>query len=212
MNSKRLKLMLAAAVAVLAVSAAASTAASAGTFKAGSYPATITGTQATQVIFTGVVGTWKCGALAMQGELKEESTSLNLTPLYSECSWAGVAATINMEGCTYNYTAGNTLGENKIEATMDVVCPAGKEAKLTLTNGCTIRIPSQNGLKSVTAENTLMDVDLQLGVTAMTYTVENGTKCPNTPANGTYTNGTLSGVETLIAENSKGEQISFAIS
>lgn len=215
MYKRRLKFTVGALAAALAISVLAASAASAGTFKAASYPATITGEQTTQVVFTGVVGTWKCGGLAMQGELKAESGTLNLTPVYSECSWAGIAATINMEGCTYEYVAGNTVEgkENKIEATMNVRCPAGKEALLTLTNGCTIRIGEQTGLKNVTAENTLLSptvVDLQLGITGMKYKVVNGSKCPNTPSDGTYTNGTLSGVERLIGE-AGGKQIAFSI-
>jgi hypothetical protein len=217
MIRKRVKFTLLVAVASIAASAAGATAAQAGTFNAAAYPARITGEQTTQFLFTGVVGTWKCGGLNMQAELKAESGSLNLTPIYSECSWAGIAATINMEGCTYEYIAGNTVegSENRIQATMNVRCPAGKEARLTLTNGCTIRIPEQTALSSVTAENTLLAptvVDLTLNIVKETYRVENGNVCPNTPANGTYTNGALSGVERLLAENPETlKQIAFSI-
>jgi hypothetical protein len=207
MSHKRLRTLALALAATSALGAVSATGASAGTFKADSYPARITGEQTTQIVFTGVVGSWKCNGLNMQGELSAESSSLNLTPSYSECSWAGIAATVNMEGCTYEYTAGSTIegNENKIQATMDVRCPTGKEIKLTLTNNCTIRIPEQSGLGSVTLENKLatepMDVDLQLNVSGMTYRVEHGNFCPNTPADGTYNNGTLKGEETLKAEN-----------
>jgi hypothetical protein len=214
--NRRLKFGLLVLVSSFIVGAFGASAASAGSFKAESYPARITGAQTTQVVFTGVVGTWKCGGLAMQGELKEESTTLNLTPIYSECSWAGIAATINMEGCTYEYVAGNTVEgkETKIQATMNIRCPAGKEAKLTLTGGCTLRIPEQTGLGAVTAETTVTPpsvVDLQLNITGETYRVENGTFCPNSPANGTYTNGTLSGVERLLAENAEANQLGFSV-
>lgn len=212
MNHHRLRAIALTLTVSFAFGAVAASAASAGSFKADSYPARITGAQTTQVLFNGVVGTWKCNGLNMQGELSKESSSLNLTPLYTECSWAGVAATINMEGCTYEYTAGNTVegSENKIQATMDVKCPAGKEMKLTLANNCTIRIPEQNGLNSVTLENTLalepMAVDLQLNVTGMTYKVEHGTFCPNSPADGTYNNGSLKGEEKLSAESPESEK------
>jgi hypothetical protein len=197
----------AALLACLAVGAVTASAASAGTFKADSYPAQITGEQTTQVLFAGVVGTWKCNGLTVQGELKSESSSLNLAPVYTECSWAGVAATVNMEGCTYEFTAGKTVegSESKVQATMDIRCPAGKEVKLTLSNSCTIRIPEQTELGSVTAENTLatepMGVDLQLNLSGITYKVVNGLFCPNSPASGTYNNGTLKGTVKLSAEN-----------
>jgi hypothetical protein len=203
-RTNRFKFGLLVLIVSFVVSAVGAGAADAGTFKAESYPA-------------GVVGTWKCGALAMQGELKGESTTLNLVPSYSECSWAGVAATINMEGCTYEYVAGNTVEgkETKIQATMNVRCPAGKEARLTLTGGCTLRIPEQTGLGTATAETTVTPpsvVDLQLSITGETYRVENGSLCPNAPANGTYTNGTLTGVERLTAVNPETlKQIGFSV-
>jgi hypothetical protein len=219
MNRKRLRTVAIALAVSFVFGAVAASAASAGSFRATSYPARITGEQTTQVVFAGVVGQWKCNGLNMQGELSSESSSLNLTPIYSECSWAGVAATINMEGCTYEYTAGNTVegSENKIQATMDVKCPAGKEMKLTLANSCTIRIPGQTGLGSVTLENTLAleptAVDLQLNVSGITYRVEHGTFCPNSPADGTYTNGTLKGEEKLSAESPEsGKGLGFTIS
>lgn len=204
MSHRRLRIT-AALVACLAIGAVTASAASAGTFKAESYPAQITGEQTTQVLFAGVVGTWKCTGLTVQGELKSESSSLNLAPTYTGCSWAGVAATINMEGCTYEFTAGKTVeGSENVQATMDVRCPAGKEAKLTLANGCTIRIPEQTELGSVTAENTAtapMGVDLQLNLSGIAYKIVNGSFCPNSPADGTYNNGTLKGAVKLSAEN-----------
>lgn len=220
MNKKRLAVAILATAAALAVSAVATTAASAGTFKAESYPATITGTQTTAVTFTGVVGKWTCKTVAMQGTLKEASSALNLAPAYTECSWAGVAATTNMEGCTYEFTAGNTVegSESKIESTMDVKCPAGKEVKLVLNGGtCTIYIPEQTGLKSATFENTPAatpdDVDLTLALSGIKYKVVNGfLGCPNNPADGTYTNGTIAGGETLTADSSGGSPIAFSVS
>jgi len=220
MNKKRLSVAILAIAVALTASAALSAAASAGTFKAESYPATITGTQTTAVTFTGVVGKWTCKTVSMQGTLSEASSALNLAPIYSECSWAGVAATTNMEGCTYEFTAGNTVegSESKIESTMDVKCPAGKEVKLVLNGGtCTIYIPEQTGLKSATFENTAAptpdDVDLTLALSGIKYKVVNGLfGCPNNPADGTYTNGTISGVETLTADSKGGSAIAFSVS
>jgi hypothetical protein len=220
MNMQRLNVALLAIAAALVVSAVASSAASAGTFKAESYPATITGTQTTSVVFSGVVGKWSCKTVSMQGTLTEASSSLNLAPSYGECSWAGVAATTNMEGCTYNFTAGNTIegSESKIEATMDIKCPAGKEVKLVLNGGtCTIFIPEQTALKSATFENTPAatpdDVDLTLALTGIKYKVVNGMLgCPNKPADGTYTNGSIAGGETLTGDNKSGTAIAFSVS
>jgi hypothetical protein len=216
MNKKRLNAVILAIAAALAVSAVASTAASAGTFKADSYPATIKGEQSTQLLFTGVVGTWKCTKLAMVGELAAASGSLTLAPQYEGCSWAGQAATISMNGCTYKFNAGETVEgkETKVKGTMDVACPAGKEMVLVLNGGtCTIRIAAQTGLNSVTLETAgaPADVSLVFNVTGITYKVENGLiPCPNSPANGTYTNGSLAGTETLQAEAS-GKTVGFRV-
>jgi len=218
MRHRKLKAVGVVLAAVLAISAVGANAAQAGVFEADSYPAKITGQQTSQLLFTGVVGTWKCKTVSVQGELTAESSQLNLAPIYGECSWAGVAATINMTGCTYNYTAGETIekSSNKVEVSMDVKCPAGKLALLTLTNGCTIRIPEQTGLNTARAENTLAAepkpaVDLTLEVTKVTYTVENGSKCPNTPADGTYSNGAFSGGIQLTAETSGGSPMGLRV-
>jgi len=215
MNKKRLNVAILAIAAALAVSAVAASAASAGTFKADSYPATIKGEQTTQIVFTGVVGAWKCTKLAMVGELAASSVSLTLAPQYEGCAWAGIAATISMNGCTYKFAAGETVEgkETKVKGTMDVVCPTGKEMVLVLNGGtCTIRIAPQTNLSSVTYETagTPADVSLVLNVSGITYKVENGLTCPNSPANGTYTNGTLAGTETLQAEAS-GKTVGFRV-
>jgi hypothetical protein len=216
MNKKRLSVAILAIAAALAVSAVGSTAASAGTFKADSYPATIKGEQSTQLLFTGVVGTWKCTKLAMVGELAAASGSLTLAPQYEGCSWAGIAATISMNGCTYKFNAGETVEgkETKVKGTMDIVCPAGKEMVLVLNGGtCTIRIAAQTSLNSVILETAgaPADVSLVFNVTGIKYVVENGAiPCPNSPANGTYTNGSLAGSETLQAEAS-GKTIGFRV-
>jgi hypothetical protein len=219
MNRNRLKIAALSVVASLALSAVVATAASAGSFEAESYPATITGEQTTQVVFSGVVGSWACKKLSMSGELTEKLSKLNLAPLYSECSWAGIGATTMMEGCTYEFVAGNTIegSEARVQATMSIKCPAGKEVKLVLNGGtCTIRIPPQINLASATAESTGSgksgDVDLKLSLTGITYSVENGAfPCPNNPGSGTYNNGSLTGTETLKAENS-GEAVGFKVS
>lgn len=210
MIQRRLKVVGVTLAAVFAISAVAAAAAQAGVWEADEYPARVTGEQTTQVVFTGVVGTWKCTGLKFQGELTKESSLLDLAPTYEGCNWAGVLATVNMEGCVYRFTAGNTIGEssNKVEMSMGIICPAGNEVKLTLTNGCTIKFPEQTGLKSAVAENTLtaepkMDVDMTLSLQKLTYTVQNGGLCPNTPTDGTYTNGTLAGAVRLKAENPK---------
>jgi hypothetical protein len=219
MNKRRLNVAILAIAAALAVSAVASAAASAGTFKAESYPATITGEQTTSVLFTGVVGKWSCKKVTMQGSMSSSSSALNLAPVYTECAWAGVAATTFMEGCTYEFTAGETVegSENKIQATMDIKCPAGKEVKLVLNGGtCTIWIPEQASLGSATFENTPAatpdDVDLTLNLSGIKYRVETGVRgCP-VGTNGTYTNGSITGGVKLKAVNGIGTPINWSIS
>jgi hypothetical protein len=219
MNYRRLRVVGVTLAAVFAISAVAAAAAQAGVWEAEEYPARVTGEQTTQIVFTGVVGSWKCGGLKFQGELSKESSQLDLAPTYEKCSWAGIAATVNMEGCTYRFTAGNTIGEssNKVEMLMGIICPAGKEIKLTLANECTIKFPEQTGISSAVAENTLtavpkMAVDMTLELQQLTYTVEHGSLCPNAPGDGTYTNGTLLGAALLKGENpNTGEAIGLTV-
>lgn len=203
----KLKMMGTTLVAIFAMSAVAASAAQAGVFKAESYPAAITGQQTSKIEFTGVVGTWTCKTINLQGELAKESSELKLNPIYEGCSWVGIEATVNMTGCYYLFTAGNTIGgsSDKIEVGMDIKCEAGKKIDLTLANECRLKLPEQS-LTGITAENTLtaepkMDVDFSVNIKGLEYIVENGSKCPNSPANGTYTNGTLKGTTTLQGEN-----------
>jgi hypothetical protein len=120
--------------------------------------------------------------------------------------------------CGIESHAGETIegNENKVAATMDLRCPAGKEVKLFLNWGtCTIWIPEQTGLGSVTLETTPaakpVALDFVLNLSSIKYKVQNGLLgCPNKPADGTYTNGTLAGTETLGGDNTKGEAIAFS--
>lgn len=219
MSRKQLKVTILAMVAALALSAAAATTASAGSFEAASYPATITGEQTTAVVFTGVVGKWQCKKVDMLGQLTAKSEVLTLAPTYGECSWAGLAATTNMEGCTYEFSGGETVGgsESKIAGTMSVRCPVGKQVKLVLNAGtCTIFIPEQTNLSSVTFEDlpsAPADVKLTFALTGIKYSIVEGAfGCPNKPGNGTYTNGTIAGDVTLRADNKEGAQIAFGVS
>ena len=202
-------------IAVAAIGAALASAAQAGVFKAEEYPARITGEQVAGTItgqeftkhqFSTVVATWKCSTVKFQGELTEESSELTLTPTYEGCDWNGTLTTVNTNGCDYLFTAGETIegSENKLNVSVHIKCEAGHEIEVILGE-CTIKLPSQT-LSGITAENTLtaepkMDVDLALDVKGFEYTVKNGSKCPNKPADGVYNNGSLKGVSTLTAEN-----------
>jgi hypothetical protein len=215
---KRLRVVGVTLAAIFTISAMAASAAQAGVWEAEEYSAKVTGSQLTQVTFTGVVGAWKCNVLTVQGELSKESSELNLAPNYESCNWAGLKATVNMEGCTYRFTAEKTVGEspNKVETPMAIICPAGKEIKLSLNIGeCVIRFPGQTGLSAAVAENNAfspMGVDLTLELKKITYTIEEAGLCPGSPKVGVYNDGTLSGSVRLSAKSVKtGSGINFTV-
>jgi hypothetical protein len=227
----RLKALGLALVAVFAMSAVAASAASAaGVFETSTgSSATITGEQISGTVtektvtkheFTTTVGTVKCSIAKFHGVMSSPSTELTLTPTYEECLIAGnIPATVDMNGCDYKFTAGETVGGSSdvIEVSVHVECPPSAEIVVTVVGTtCKIKIPRQT-LTGITAENTTaaspVDIDAIVDVTGIEYTVENGAgpaKCPKEKVgtelkevpDGTYTNGTYKGVATL-----KGEEV-----
>jgi hypothetical protein len=73
-------------------------------------------------------------------KFKAESETISVAPVFGGCELEGKLATMTAEGCTYTFRAGVMTGLTKSEGSMGIVCPSGKEMKIT--NGiCVIKIP-----------------------------------------------------------------------
>jgi hypothetical protein len=92
-----------------------------------------------------------CKVATFSGELSAVSSSTaTLNPVYEECTSAGLSATIEMNGCEYLLH----LGEATTVATVDLVCPAGKEVRITAGFGaCVTHIPPFTGKSDVKLTN-----------------------------------------------------------
>jgi hypothetical protein len=177
---KRLGLLLAAA---LVIGALASATASAETlhFFAESLPATLKGTSAEDVLTT-TVGTVKCKEATYSGSQGEqETTTVEVEPVYSGCTAFGFPGEISANGCKYRLKGGEIESGNR-EGTLDVVCPAGKEitvvAKSGSTTKCTLHLPAQSNLGTVTFTNvhgSSPEISAKLSVGKIKYTHTTGT-------------------------------------
>src|SRR5262245_9557757 len=114
-------------VLALALSGIAAQAAQAGEFTAEAYPATVTGNQITKHTFKFEAGTIECATVKFHGTLAAASETLTATASYENCSTpnGGAAVGVNMNGCDYEFNAGATVEADKVEGTLDIVCPAG---------------------------------------------------------------------------------------
>jgi hypothetical protein len=189
---------------------AASAAGASASFQAGSYPASIAGTQVGNILFDTVATELRCKKTNLAGELAAEATSVTLTASTGECSTLGgiVVMFPNMNGCTYVLEAGGELGADERVAIIKLKCPTGKEVVWTGNTGCTLRTPPQTiegGMIFVNTTSTepAKSVALVTKGEGISYTLEHGNECVGAPKSGSYTNGGYTGTETLTAVNSE---------
>lgn len=193
MKSIRPFVLLLVALAFSAVTAPIATAADSLT--AESYPATLTGTPDE---FTGVItstaGSLGCTGVLYHGVVEKASSTLSVTPSFSGCSFFGFPGTVDMNGCSYLFH----LAEGSTKATVDIVCPAGKEITGTGvsvgTAKCTIHVPAQTGLSEVLFKNvgagSTRELTIEVNLKGIKYTHTAGTGI-GTCTSGMGTTGTL---------------------
>jgi hypothetical protein len=136
------------ATALLALSGSATSTAAAANFTSTS-GATLKGVQDGPYSITATGVTMECGIVELEGTVPSGSfEKVTLTPTITECIAFGFA-----EG---KLTGFGHYGEKEpchlvlyANGTGDLVCPPGKEVVLEASN-CTVRMPSQSGVKTFT--------------------------------------------------------------
>lgn len=204
---RNLKALGFAAVVSVAIGAVVATAASAETlrFYAEAMPASLKGGSAEDQLTT-TLGKAQCKEAGYTGALGEVgATTVELTPTYSTCTAFGFPAEVSTNGCKYRLRGGKIEGANR-EGTVDIVCPAGKEitvvAKAAGTTKCTLSVPAQSGLGTVTytnVEGSSLEITAKLSLEKIEYTHVAGTglgKCPS----GAASNGVYAGTATIEGE------------
>jgi hypothetical protein len=171
-------------------------------FSSAGYPATVTGEQTAAQEFGTKIGTFKCktGKFVSSG-LVETSTALTLNPTYEGCTAAGLGLTVKMNGCDYRLTVEKTTSESTVDLELHIECPAGSAIEASIVGStCKLKIEPQT-VKGLETHNEASDVKMTMSVTGLRYIIENGNKCPNAPASGTYSDGTLNGLITFQGNN-----------
>jgi hypothetical protein len=208
---RNLKFLGLALVAVLAMSAVMAGAASADEFKSEKAPVTLTGTQgATLDTFSTHAGNVKCTTATYKGTQSTTSTTtIQVAPTYSGCTFVGLNSTITTNGCEYLFhvpaTAGVTTG------TVDIVCPGTNEITVTAPNPalgkakCIVHVPPQTGLGVVTYSNlgsgTTREVKVEVNLTGLKYSQTAGVaESGNCETKDNTTTGTYVGGATVTGE------------
>jgi hypothetical protein len=174
--------------------------------KAGAYPATIHGsTQASQKFVT-EAGSIECKSSSFHAVLSAgeiETSALTLTPEYKECkaTFLGVAATVEMEGCSYLLHVTEKTSSDNYRAYTDVTCPAGKSIKITAFS-CKAEIKAQTNRETVdliddTGGEPKKDITMRPTLGGISYTVtQDGFICPFN-GTGERTNGEYTSAENI---------------
>jgi hypothetical protein len=198
-TSRKLRAAGLALLALCAVAAFGPAQAQAGEFTAGEYPATVTGQDIGVHQFTTEVGVMICN-VGFHGLMEEASSTLTITPKYSNCEIAGIETDVNTNGCDFRFHAGNTLGEHEVSGSMDIECPEGSVIDFGITSmmGCHLTVPAQNGLGAVKYTNQTMptDADFDFNIEGIVYKLD-----PGCPAAGVHANGEYFGTSTVKADH-----------
>jgi hypothetical protein len=198
------------ALAVVAVALGmASAPASAAQFKAGGYPATLTGSQLAgeriQTFFGGpeVI----CETATLSGTLAGASAEVLVHPVFGTCQAFGfLEATFTTTGCNYKVHVGALAGTDIWDGSYDVVCEAGKSIKV-VAGTCELEVKSVNGINEVDLideTGSAADMTWRPLLANIPYTVtKDGFGCP-LAATGNFNNGSGIGRYTVTATSGGG--------
>jgi hypothetical protein len=197
----RIRVLVPALIAVVALGAVTASAAQAGEFTAEKYPATMTGTQLGKHQFKFEMGTVTCNSALFDGSLAAASSVLTLEAEYGECKTGGGAAvTVEMTSCDYRLHANETIEAGRVDGSLDVECGEGGDAIdfIVPASGCKVRVPSQTGLNTLVYTDNVMakDFDVDIGIEGMTY--EQGAFCGG--GAGVFGTGQYMGKSTISAD------------
>jgi energy-converting hydrogenase Eha subunit B len=212
--TRNLKALGLALVATMAFCAVVASAASADEFKAESAPVTLTGIQDPGTLdkFTTTAGTLECEKANYTGtQSGVKSTSVVITPVYSECFVGGaVPAIIHMNGCSYKFTldaAPATTGTVHVECPT-TVGPPHVTHEITITVGfptvkCTLHVHEQTIggiIYTNVGAGATREITVDVNATGLTYTETAGTGLGACTTSSTQHTGTYVGKATITGE------------
>jgi len=186
MNMQRIGLL--ALLSVAATVMLASTA-HASFFTAESYPTTVTGQpEGTDNYFElgGIKA--ECQIASFHGALTGASSTLTITPHYTECPSGSFILTLDLNGCDYLLHAGEgEPGDDSYDAALEITCPEGQEMQVTVFGDpCSFHIPPQTISEGIQITNLTgsspSDITLDIQV-AMKGTGTGTFLCPSSVKN-----------------------------
>jgi hypothetical protein len=219
---RNLKAFGLALVAVFAVNAAVATAAQATAGTLTTFPAgksvLATGEQVGEHVFTltdhpAAVGsqTVKCKKAAFTGtaSVATGATSVQIHPVYTECTAFDSPATITTTGCDYVFKTGTPTADGLgWHVTTDIGCSGANVIKI-VTGVCEVTIGSQSGLTTSHVTNsgpaspeTAMDLLLHMDIGGIKYTVVKDAIGCTLSGTGSFSKGDYKGTSTLKAHDS----------
>lgn len=211
--TRKLKFLVLALVATMAMSAMTATAALAlKQFKAESPPVKLTGKEEATEEETVEGGVVKCTGSTYTGvQGSANSAELTLTRSYGTCTFNGMTEIVNPNGCQQVYKITGEAG-GIATGTMDISCSGSNEITHTLKVGevvkCTVHIPPQNGLGPVKFTNigagATRELTIDIEITNLKYSQTAGTGLGACPTADNKANGTYSGKVLLTGENEAG--------
>jgi hypothetical protein len=209
-NLKTLGILL---VAIFAMSAVAASAASAAIeFHSEGEATTFTGKQDGGATFDNLTadgGSTLCELVSYTGTLsKSTSTTLELTPIYSNCTAFGnKPAHVLMNGCTYLLHWEGALMEIKCAGTNEMTIEI-TASKTNTTVICNIHIPPQSLAGSIAYSNigatTTREITLEFNINSIKYSQTAGTGPFACATKDGTTNGTLAAKALLTGEHTLG--------
>jgi hypothetical protein len=124
-------------------------------------------------------GELKCTTITYAGTFSTGASSVLVTPTYGGCTTAGLASTIDMNGCVYRI---NITGGTSTAASLDIVCTGTNEITVTTpsvgTKKCIKHIPAQTDLTAVSGTNigsgTTREITVDLNITNLKYSQTTG--------------------------------------
>jgi hypothetical protein len=139
------------------------------------------------------------------------TTSIQARAGFGECEVDGEAKSAAAgNGCEYKFNL--VAASSPPTATMDIICPAGKEIEFEGSK-CKVTIPAQTGLKHVIYSNNSKavppDAVETFSITSLEYKIKAG--CRGQAKNQTKTNGIYTDGLTMQARNKFGFSTSFAV-
>ena len=201
---RKFKFLGLALVAVFAMSAVGASAASAAELHSESAPVTITGTQHTPNGFDVQFGLVNCTTADYNATTTGTTdTTITLVPIFDGCTFAGVATTVDTNGCHFLLHVTSAT-----QGTVTVECEPGKEITVTGGNKCTVHVPSQD-VGTVTLTNTGAGATREItahlgGITGITYSQTPGTAAVGKCTSLTTSAGKYTGTATFTGETHPG--------